>query len=423
MRVLFLTVANRSHLHIATPFAWALRTAGHEVLVAAQPDLAETIGATGLTGLPAGDLVEVIGGMNEAEPVPAAPPPGAPGSNPVQDQYAEDDPAAEFETLVARLYPLMCPDSLFEDLIGFARTWRPDLVVWDMLTYAGPVVAQACGAAHARLVLATDGVAQVRSAFLAGRRGSGRDPMRDWLGPKLARHGGEFSEETVLGQWTLDLMPAWTWHAPGVNYLPVRHVPFNGPAMVPDWLREPPDRPRVCLTLGNSHREAGRAEASPGDLLAAVAGLDIEVVATLTAEQAGPAALPGNVRAVDFVPLNFLLPSCSAIVHHGGAGTFASAVEHGVPQLITPSCWWTEKWYGPVAMANGLEKRGAGIYVGDSDTITPDALRGALVRLLDDRSYQANAARLREEALAVPTPNDIVPELERLTAAHRKEIP
>jgi hypothetical protein len=42
------------------------------------------------------------------------------------------------------------------------------------------------------------------------------------------------------------------------------------------------------------------------------------------------------VRVVDFVPLNALLPTCSAVVHHGGSGTFAAVLEHGVPQLIIP---------------------------------------------------------------------------------------
>ncbi|MFE9117175.1 glycosyltransferase [Streptomyces sp. NPDC007172] len=69
-----------------------------------------------------------------------------------------------------------------------------------------------------------------------------------------------------------------------------------------------------------------------------MADLDVEVVATLNAEQLdalGPT--PPNVRAVDFVPLNQLLPSCAAIIHHGGAGTFLTALAHGVPQVVVPS--------------------------------------------------------------------------------------
>jgi rhamnosyltransferase subunit B len=36
------------------------------------------------------------------------------------------------------------------------------------------------------------------------------------------------------------------------------------------------------------------------------------------------------------VPLRGLLPSCRALVHHGGIGTAALAYEAGVPQVLTP---------------------------------------------------------------------------------------
>jgi glycosyltransferase (activator-dependent family) len=425
MRILFLTVANKSHLHIATPLAWALRTAGHEVCLASQPDLADTISSTGLTGVAVGRLedVQLTTQMSDAEPElePAPATPADPQrGNPLQSDYAADDPCGEFESLVANLLPVMSPDSVFDDLVGFARRWQPDLVIWDMLTYAGPVAARACGAAHARLVLATDGIGQLRSAVVQRKAETGADPLRDWLQPKLERYGCEFAEDVAVGQWTIDPMPSWTWHPTGVDFLPVRHVPFNGPAMAPDWLFDKPTRRRVCLTLGNSHRDAGRVEASAADLLEAVADLDVEVIATLSAEQLGAgSSLPDNIRAVEFVPLNLLLPTCAAMVHHGGAGTFWAGVEHGIPQLIMPSNWWSEKWFGPVAMANGVQERGAGIYVADSDRLSAAALRKSLLRVLDDPAFTENAAQLRKEALQMPTPNDIVPVLEKLTAQHR----
>ncbi|MGW4425972.1 activator-dependent family glycosyltransferase [Streptosporangium sp. NPDC004631] len=445
MRVLFLTVADKSHLHIAAPLAWALQTAGHEVCVVGQSGLADVITPTGLTGVELGEPEEVrlTSRMNEKEPEkdlergPGREPDvrAAAGDaskqpagdtpehrrrrNPRQSDYARDDPGAEFESLVTNLFPVMCPDPFFDDLVDFARAWEPDLVIWDMLTYAGPVVARAGGAAHARLLLATDGVGQLWSAIPEKLRGSG-GPLYNWLEPKLERFGCDFGEDMAVGQWTIDPMPWWTYHPAGIHYLPMRHLPFNGPAMAPRWLYEKPARRRVCITLGNSHRDAGRVEAPVGTLIEAVDGLDIEVIATFGAQQVDPLpSLPDNVRTTSFIPLNVLLPSCSAIIHHGGAGTFAGAVEHGVPQLIVPSTWWSEKWYGPVAMANGLQERGAGIYVCDSDRLTADRLRDNLVRVLEEPSFGENAARLGTEVRGMPTPNDIVPTLERLTARHR----
>lgn len=429
MRVMFVTVANKSHTFVAAPLAWALRNAGHDVLVAGRPELTDEVIPTGLTGVAVGEAMDaqLTEQMNEAEPQAPQAPPAATGGRPrkpTQGEYAKDDPFTEFDTLVSGLYPVMSPDPMIDDLVRFSRGWSPDLVVWDMLMYAGPVAARACGAAHARMVLATDGVGQLRGKYLRQRTDPERDPLRDWLAPKLAACGSSFGEDVAVGQWSIDPMPPWTYHPEGVRYLPMRHLAFNGPAMAPRWVFEPTTRPRVCLTLGNSHRDAGRVEASAGELLAAVADLDVEVVATFSTGQLGPpSTLPDNVRAVDFVPLNALLPTCTAIIHHGGAGTFAAAVEHGVPQLIVPSSWWSERFYGPVAMANGLEERGAGVYVADSADLTAGALRESLVRVLTEPSYRDNAEQLRKETAGMPSPNEVVPALEELTAQHRGVYP
>lgn len=52
-----------------------------------------------------------------------------------------------------------------------------------------------------------------------------------------------------------------------------------------------------------------------------------------------PDPLPPTVRHFAFVPLQSLLPECSAIVHHGGVGTTAKALAAGVPQLVLPWSW------------------------------------------------------------------------------------
>nr|WP_238937357.1 peptidase S8 [Streptomyces clavuligerus] len=55
MRVLFTVWPNPSHLYPVVPLAWALRSAGHEVCVAAHPEVADAIAAVGLTAVPLGD--------------------------------------------------------------------------------------------------------------------------------------------------------------------------------------------------------------------------------------------------------------------------------------------------------------------------------------------------------------------------------
>ncbi|HEY2062695.1 MAG TPA: nucleotide disphospho-sugar-binding domain-containing protein, partial [Amycolatopsis sp.] len=399
MRVLFVAAPFASHLYVQVPIAWALRTAGHEVRVAGSPGLQGAIAGTGLTPVPIGEEVDLRSQLSlaEAELSVQSRDPRRPRG--VQRDYGGDDPAAELASSIAGCRWLFTPDSAFTDVVELARAWRPDLVVWDTFNYAGAVAAEVTGAASARILFGADGHAQLRSACRArsaGWPGEGADPLREWLGPVLSGHGAGFTERTVLGDWTIFPMPSWIWRPGGVQYVPVRHLPYHGTAPVPGWLSEPPERPRVCVTMGLSHRENNIGiEAPATDLFDAVADLDVEVIATLDARQIERVSrIPDNVRVAGFVPLEALLPTCSAIVHSGGAGTFAAAVRHAVPQLIVPNCYFAEKWWGPISMANGVEEQGAGRYVGDADQMTADGLRKDLRAVLEEPSFADNARRL-----------------------------
>jgi UDP:flavonoid glycosyltransferase YjiC (YdhE family) len=52
-----------------------------------------------------------------------------------------------------------------------------------------------------------------------------------------------------------------------------------------------------------------------------------------------PARLPPHVRHCAFAPFRQLLPLCAAVVHHGGVGTTAAALQAGCPQLVLPLAW------------------------------------------------------------------------------------
>ncbi|WP_019504837.1 glycosyltransferase [Pleurocapsa sp. PCC 7319] len=46
--------------------------------------------------------------------------------------------------------------------------------------------------------------------------------------------------------------------------------------------------------------------------------------------------LPDSIFKIDSVPHDWLFPRCTALVHHGGAGTTASGLKAGVPTIIVP---------------------------------------------------------------------------------------
>ena len=124
--------------------------------------------------------------------------------------------------------------------------------------------------------------------------------------------------------------------------------------------------------------------------------------------------LPDNVRIYDFVPLNELLPTCSAIIHHGGTTTEETATVHGVPHLILPGPFWDEQ-----RKAELYASRGAGLGLAP-DGLTEDVVRTQLARLLEEPSFAVNASIIRDEVAATPSPHDIVVRLEQLCAQHAR---
>ncbi|MET7996153.1 activator-dependent family glycosyltransferase [Amycolatopsis sp. NPDC005232] len=417
MRVLFATHAERSHFYSMVPLAWALRAAGHEVRVVSQPALSGDITAAGLTAVPVGTdhrMAEILKELNTADWSS-----GLTDSSSALTHDGRIEPDATwagqgvlYRAFVEYYMRGVNNDSYVDGLVDFARYYRPDLVIWEPFTFAGPVAAKAVGAAHARLVWGPDLLLQMRQVFLRTRADQPSelvaDPLETWLKPFLERSGAEFGPDVATGQWTIDPCPAGVRVPLGLDLLPMRYVPYNGPAVVPSWLNADPVKPRVCLTSGMSLREqTGRDALGIADL-AAFAELDIELVATIKlGADVDRASIPDNVRVVDFVPMHALLPSCSAIVHFGNGGTWSTALHAGVPQLVIASNWEV------LHKAKHLAATGAGACVSDLSEL-PAALAG----MLADPSVAAAAARLRdEEVLSQPSPGEVVAELEKRCAA------
>lgn len=89
------------------------------------------------------------------------------------------------------------------------------------------------------------------------------------------------------------------------------------------------------------------------------------------------------------VPLEQLLPRVAAAVHHGGAGTVATAARAGVPQVVVPHMSDQFRWKAEVA------KLGLGPAAGPFRTLSARALARAISECLSNPRY---AARAREVA-------------------------
>jgi glycosyltransferase (activator-dependent family) len=417
MRVLFATIPEKSHLYCMVPIGMALVAAGHEVRVASARSFGDVITQTGLTAVPVGEdyageaLLRENRGIQEME-----------YTN--WNEINPDKVTWEKELLRNQMFVLgmsFYNDTIIDGLVEYCLSWQPDLVIWDAMTYSAGIAAHASGAAHARIMSFADVWTAKRNLFLQLREKAPteewEDPIAGWLTERASLHGCEFSEDLLTGQWTIDPLQVDLGLTSNVRRVPVRYVPYNGPAVVDEWLREPPTRPRICVTLGNSNTERyGGDFVSKSDILEALSDLDVEVIATfLPVQQESLETVPSNVRIVNQVALHLLLPSCSAVIHHGGFGTYSTALVCGVPQLFVSMPISDHLFRG-----KGLVEQGAGLLVLHHD-VTAQGVRNKVSQLLDDPSFRENSHRLRAEALAQPTPHDVVPVLQELVTQYRND--
>jgi UDP:flavonoid glycosyltransferase YjiC (YdhE family) len=451
MRVLFTVFPAPAHFLPVVSYAWALQSAGHDVCFAtppgiptgiAVPDFHEKIMAAGLTAVRCGepeplsvhdgcypDLIPTIAESDEL-----AADLGLDG-----DELDSWDCFYHFVLANIRDYQPPKPRQDIVAIVEFARQWRPDLVIWDAWFPCGAVAARACGAAHARALNSPD----YPGWFVAAAaRSTGPDAARNLLSgaltPLAERYQVPVDEELMLGQWTIDPFPASMRLAEVPSVQPSRYVPYTGAGLYPDWLHEAPRRPRVGLSLGVSAREFSKADwGRTRALLEALRDLDVEVVATLNARQLLDTSgdVPPNVRTFDYVPLSYLLPSCSALIHHGAPGTFAAACAAGVPQLV---CDTDERPRSVGVIEDGtvsfrmlceksittrpiigyVTSAGAGLRL-NHQSQSVEQIRDSVSRVLEEPSYADGARRVREEWSARPSPAEIAPRLAELTAAHR----
>lgn len=430
MRILFTTYSEKTHFHAMVPLAWALMGAGHEVRVASQPALTEVITRSGLTAVPVGSdhhLWRVLDRFLNPRFAAANPelykqiravdlPPFDTADDSLEDiswEYLQSG----YETVVRSWYK-MINDPMTSDLVAYARQWKPDLVIWEQATYAGPIAAKSVGAAHIRMPWCLDIFGKTRENFLRLRETQSadarRDPLGEWLAENCDRYGVDFSEDMTTGQATIDQYPEPLRLKADIEYLPMRYVPYNGVSVIPDWLWEPPARPRVCLTLGVSATQRfGGYPVGVGEILEALEDVNAEIVATVSEEtQSELKRVPDNIRLVSFVPLSALMPTCVASINHGAFGTFNTTALAGVPQLTIP-----EQHDNP-PVCDRLVDYGAGLTEYYTD-VTGEKVRGHLLRLLEEPSFTTAAAALREEMLAMPTPRDLVPRLAETAAQYR----
>jgi UDP:flavonoid glycosyltransferase YjiC (YdhE family) len=403
VRVLFSPHVWRPHYFLMVGLVWAFRAAGHEVRVAAQPALLDSVTESGAVAVSVGGGYDIIAGVADALKT----------RNRLVGQSPEAiSPDVRRELRELRMLPhIRNAEDMAEDLVAFARWWRPDLVIGDPLVYAAPLAAAIANAPLVRHLWGPD------MGLHLGMPGSGlsaeQDPRAAWpsaIVELYERYGVKPTPD--VAEATLDVTPA-SLQIPGVpNRIPVRYTCYNGPAVLPSWLREVPKRSRVCVTWGSAAATL-RGDQAYGvpQVLRALSGLDVEIVIAMRkADRGRLGAVPDGLRIVEEMPLDLLLPTCRAIIHQSGGGTMFAAAYFGVPQVVLP------EGIEHVFVSDQLCRTGAGIAL-RGELADAEGIRAATSAVLSDEGPIEAAARLRAEMLAQPAPAETVKTLERLVGA------
>jgi UDP:flavonoid glycosyltransferase YjiC (YdhE family) len=402
MRVLFSTSNWAGHYFAMVPLGWALQAAGYEVRVACTPAQSEAVSRAGLTPVPVLQALdsmyacrmilymEAVQGRRTLPGLPVHPETGAP----VED-------LAEFDFQAAR--PVFVKDKTraiegsHDAAVELARQWRPHLVVHDIMGLEGALAARVTGVPSV--------------AHLTGVLGLTEEDERCYLGPpdvtgSFPRHGVEPMDRAQISH-IID--PSPTPLQPGVGTatrLPIRYVPYNGSGDVPAWTWTRPAEGRILVIWGNSATGMFGANAPTLRMaLEALADLGPEVVLTTSdAQIAALGPLPPRVRVMRNFPMQFALPTCDLVVHHGSTNCLMTAASGGVPQLCLPMSGEQR------AVSERLAETGAGIALPGLETGTGE-IRAAAEALLREPRYRRKAQDLQAENAARPSPAVLVNQL------------
>ncbi|MFA1549863.1 nucleotide disphospho-sugar-binding domain-containing protein [Actinomadura chokoriensis] len=373
MKILFTCCPAPAHLYPLVPLAWALRSAGHTVLVGTAENFRPVVNEAGLPAATVADPVDLVAWLR--------PPEGGPFVHGSGRDRALRHSGYRFGELAVRSLP------------GTARlveTWRPDLVVAEPVEFAGPVAAAAAGVSWVRHLWGLAMREEIAGAAAAAF------PLR------AAKDG------LPAPALTVDVCPRSLQYPAvrdAVNVAAMRYVPYNGPAALPGWLLGRPPRPRVCLTLGTILARDPAAGGPWRTALRTFTDLGAEVLVAIDDRHRDVLGdLPDGVR-LGRLPLAETLRSCAAIVHHGGSGTTMTAAACGVPQLVLPH------FADQFGNADRVSGAGAGLSL-TPEQVSEQAVVAACRALLDDDALKDRARALAAENAERHSPAEVVDLLE-----------
>ena len=381
MRVLFSSTRGAGHFNPLVPVVEACRRRGHELLVAGPPSLGETVDRAGypfweFADPPADELGEVW------SRVPTL------------------SPDEQNEVVIGDIFGRLNTAASLPRLREACEQWRPDVVVREPAEFGSALAAQLHGIPQVRLGIGLAAMEELSLPLVAGTLDELRhsvglpvDPDADMLraSPLLTSFPASLEDPSVPAQPDTLRFHDPAWDAPSSE--------------LPDWWASS-DAPLVYVTFGSVAGGMELAVPVYRAAIEAVGELPLRVLLTI-GNEADPSALgtlPTNVHVEPWVPQADVLAHAAAVVCHGGAGSTLGALAAGLPLVVVPL--FADQPYNARRVAA----------VGAGAVVVPDAtaIREAVQRVLDDKSYGAAARALAAELRAQPPVDAVVERLEQL---------
>ena len=381
MRVIFCCVPQTGHITPLLPLAEAFSRRGDEVILASGND---ATGAAASSGLSFRRICPEFGSWFEALRARTR---GVPG-----DGLAPERVPGYF---TPRLFGEIGLALTVDGLIALCREIEPALLVFDPYLFAAPLAAAATGS-HPVL----HGIGPAVDPAVMDLVSDAVSPVWREFGMDVPAAAGLYSG-TNLTVCPPTLDPGSEGSDAGQPLRPAP-LPLGDPAALPvAFVR--PELPVVYLTMGtfsNTDLTLFRR------ILHALKDEPVNVLATVGRDNEPSALgrLPDNARVEQFIPQAHVLPHCSAVIHHAGAGTMFGVLAHGLPSVALPQS--ADNFDNARLMA-----RSGAAHTLSPGEVTSESVRLAVRSVLDSPSYRRRAAKLAEEVAAMPSPDDVAASL------------
>ncbi len=369
MRVLFSSTSGYGHVIPMIPLAQAFRAAGHEVLWATAAQAMPVVAEAGIEAVASG----------------ASGPEEAAIRYEMRTRAESVEPAHRGAFVFPRMFGEALTPPMVADLMEIAQRWRPGLLVHENAELGAPLVGVACG------------VPSLTHAFGGAIPSGVLVDAGELLADLWRTHGLEVPPYAgCFESGYLDICPTSVQAMPTdhiVSIQPLRPVADTSPSSGTTG------EPLVYVTMGTVQQRPELLR----DVVAGVAELPVRVLVAL-GPQTEPSVLgdqPAHVQVEPWVDQTEVLGRCTAVVSHGGSGTFLGALARGVPQLCLPQA------ADQFRNADGGSRAGATLTLAPSE-VTSTSVRAAVERLLSDSDLREGAERVAAEIAGMPGPDEVV---------------